>query len=130
MYGEFDPRASLVHCFNSNGKPDLVIFTAVRCCQGFPGETQKQRVSGRHAEDDPRVSEWLTSMQKGFEPVQPDEKDAYELIITPEMGKDDIALKVLDLIKDDNKNELPEPVSKMNLQEPSEPKKSSMCILI
>ena len=94
------------------------------------GETQKQRVSGRHAEDDPRVSEWLTSMQKGFEPVQPDEKDAYELIITPEMGKDDIALKVLDLIKDDNKNELPEPVSKMNLQEPSEPKKSSMCILI
>ena len=94
------------------------------------GETQKQRVSGRHAEDDPRVSEWLTSMQKGFEPVQPDEKDAFELIITPEMGKDDIALKVLDLIKDDNKNELPEPVSKMNLQEPSEPKKSSMCILI
>ena len=96
-------------------------------------ETQKQRVSGRHAEDDPRVSEWLTSMQKGFEPVQADEKDAYELIITPEMGKDDIAQKVLDLIKDDPKEKMHANGDKKDHQEslePSEPKKSSMCILI
>ena len=96
-------------------------------------ETQKQRVSGRHAEDDSRVSEWLTSMQKGFESVQADEKDAYELIITPELGKYDIAQKVLDLIKDDPKENMHGNGDKKDLQEPSElsePKKSSMCILI
>jgi len=82
------------------------------------------------SEDDPRVSEWLTSMQKGFESVQSDEKDAYELIITPKMGKDDIAQKVLDLIKDDPKEKMHANGDKKDHQEPSEPKKSSMCILI
>ena len=85
-------------------------------------ETQKQRVSGRHAEDDPRVSEWLTSMQKGFESVQSDEKDAYELIITPEMGKDDIAQKVLDLINDDTNEKMHGNGDRKDHQEPSEPK--------
>ena len=84
-------------------------------------ETQEQRVKGRHSEDDPRVIEWLTSMQQCFEPVQPDEKDAFDLIITPEMGKDEIVKKVLELTKIDT-----------NIDFVAKPpkKKSSVCVII
>ena len=42
-------------------------------------------------------------MHSSFEPVQADEKDAYELIILPGMGKDSVAEKVLFTIQEDAK---------------------------
>ena len=78
-------------------------------------ETQKQRVGGRHS-DDPSAIQWLTSMQQCYEPVQSDEKDAFELIITPDMGKDEVVKKVLELTKIDSKS--------------APKKKSSVCVIV
>ena len=68
-------------------------------------DTQRTRLSRRHAkeEDGTKKVEWLTSMHSSFEPVQADEKDAYELIILPGMGKDSVAEKVLFTIQEDAK---------------------------
>ena len=60
---------------------------------------QKQRLSGRHSKDfHPKLVNFLAALHKSYESVQPDEKDAYEVFITPEMSADDVVDKVLDLI--------------------------------
>ena len=68
-------------------------------------DTQRTRLSRRHAkeEDGTKKVDWLTSMYNSFEPVQADEKDAYELVILPGMGKDSVAEKVLFTIQEDAK---------------------------
>ena len=68
-------------------------------------DTQRTRLSRRHAkeEDGTKKVDWLTSMHNSFEPVQADEKDAYELVILPGMGKDSVAEKVLFTIQEDAK---------------------------
>ena len=68
-------------------------------------DTQRTRLSRRHNKDedgDKKVN-WLASMHKAFEPVEADEKDAYELIILPGMGKDAVTEKVLFTIQEDAK---------------------------
>merc|ERR1712012_505839 len=58
---------------------------------------QKQRLSGRHSKGS-KIVGFLAALHKSYESVQPDEKDAYEVFITPEMSADDVVDKVLDLI--------------------------------
>ena len=41
---------------------------------------------------------YLMGLFKTYERVQPDEEDVYEVVITPEMGNDEIVQNVLDLI--------------------------------
>ena len=43
--------------------------------------------------------DWAMNVLKCYEPVQPDEKDAYEIVLTPEMGKEEVVQNVLSLIK-------------------------------
>ena len=45
------------------------------------------------------MAEWLTSLYKNYEPVQSDEENAFEVVITPELELDDVVEKVLDIIK-------------------------------
>ena len=80
-------------------------------------ETQQNRISRRHQDDkdEAQTVDYLTTIHKCYESVQPDEKDAYELIITPDMDPDDVVQKVLDLIKN---------------TKPSKHKNSKVCILI
>ena len=42
--------------------------------------------------------QWSLSVHGFYEPVQPDEKDAYELVINPEMQEDDLVQKVIHFI--------------------------------
>ena len=71
----------------------------------------------RHQDDkdEAQTVDYLTSIHKCYESVLSDEKDAYELTITPDMDPDDVVQKVLDLIKN---------------TKPSQHKKSKVCILI
>ena len=62
-------------------------------------ETQQQRLSKRHPKNE-KVVKHLTKIHNCYESVQPDEKDAYEVIITPDMEQDDVVQKVIDLISD------------------------------
>ena len=97
---------------------------------------QKQRLSGRH-KDEKHVVQELASIYKLFESVQPDEKDAYELVITPEMSADDVLEKVLDLIKlieqipEMGADEVAAKVAAMNIakEKPSQRRLSKMCTL-
>ena len=45
------------------------------------------------------MAEWLTSLYKNYEPVQADEENAFEVVITPELQLDDVVEKVLEIIK-------------------------------
>ena len=80
-------------------------------------ETQQNRISRRHQDDkdEAQTVDYLTSIHKCYESVLSDEKDAYELTITPDMDPDDVVQKVLDLIKN---------------TKPSQHKNSKVCILI
>jgi len=62
-------------------------------------EVQKARLEKRHAEDESGMAEWLTSLYKNYEPVQADEENAFEVVITPELQLDDVVEKVLEIIK-------------------------------
>ena len=80
-------------------------------------DTQQNRISRRHQDDkdEAQTVDYLTSIHKCYESVLSDEKDAYELTITPDMDPDDVVQKVLDLIKN---------------TKPSQHKNSKVCILI
>ena len=80
-------------------------------------DTQQNRISRRHQndKDEAEAVDYLTSIHKCYESVQPDEKDAYELTITPDMDPDDVVQKVLDLVKN---------------TKPSKQKNSKVCLLI
>ena len=62
-------------------------------------EVQKARLEKRHSEDEPGMAQWLTSLYKNYEPVQSDEENAFEVVITPELELEDVVEKVLDIIK-------------------------------
>ena len=62
-------------------------------------DVQKKRLEKRHADGEHWMADWLTSLYKNYEPVGADEKDAFEVVITPEMGLDDVVEKVLEIIK-------------------------------
>ena len=80
-------------------------------------DTQQNRISRRHQDDkdEAQTVDYLTSIHKCYESVLSDEKDAYELTITPDMDPDSVVQKVLDLIKN---------------TKPSQHKNSKVCILI
>ena len=62
-------------------------------------ELQRKRVTDRHSDgNETQMIDWLTSLFRYYEPVQEDEKDAFELFITPEMGIENVVDKVGDLI--------------------------------
>ena len=60
---------------------------------------QKKRVEKRHGEEEEGLVQHLMELHKYFEPVQEGEKDAYDLEITEHMTPDDVAEKVIGLIK-------------------------------
>ena len=62
-------------------------------------DVQKKRLEKRHADGEHWMAGWLTSLYKNYEPVGADEKDAFEVVITPEMSLDDVVEKVLEIIK-------------------------------
>ena len=63
-------------------------------------DLQRKRIQKRHPDKaEKQVTKWLTSMHKAYEPVQNDEKDAFNLEITTEMGTDEVLAKVLGLIE-------------------------------
>ena len=98
---------------------------------------QRQRLSRRHSKDGKHIVEELSGIYKLFESVQPDEKDAYELVITPEMSADDVLETVLDLIKlieqipEMGADEVAAKVAAMNIakEKPSQRRLSKMCTL-
>ena len=61
-------------------------------------DLQKQRVEKRH-EGEEGLIKHLMELHKFYEPVQKGEKDAYDLEITKNMSPDDVAEKVIELIK-------------------------------
>jgi len=61
-------------------------------------EDQMKRILSRHGGENNAVTEWLTNMYDRFEPVQENEKNAVECLITSTMSRDDVVGKVIDLV--------------------------------
>ena len=62
-------------------------------------ETNMKRVEARHSDGDEAfkkmICEWLNNMFKAYEPAQPDEENAINIVIGPEMSKDDVIKEIL-----------------------------------
>ena len=62
-------------------------------------ETNMKRVEARHSDGDEAfkksVCEWLNNMFAAYEPAQPDEENAINIEIGPDMSKDDVIKEIL-----------------------------------
>ena len=61
-------------------------------------DEQTKRILSRHGGETNAVTEWLTTIFDKFEPLQEDEKNAVECLITNDMSRQDVMEKVLELV--------------------------------
>ena len=70
---------------------------------GLSSGTQNQRLQNRykHLQEDQRnkVLEFLTDVEKNFEPAALDEKNGKHIVVTPDLDQKAVVQKILDTIK-------------------------------
>ena len=61
-------------------------------------EEQMKRILSRHGGENNSVTEWLITIFDKFQPLQPDEQNAIECLVTNDMSREDVVAKVLELV--------------------------------
>ena len=61
-------------------------------------DEQTKRILSRHGGESNAVTDWLTLIFDKFEPMQEDEKNAIECLITNDMSRQDVVEKVLEIV--------------------------------
>ena len=70
---------------------------------GMDESTQRKRIEARHSHGDESTEqtniEYLTGIHKLYESCQPDENNAIDLMVEADMSVEDVAQKVLELVR-------------------------------
>ena len=73
--------------------PDLVFILL-----NMTKEEQMRRISSRHGDEVNSTVEWLTGMYDIFEPAHEDEENVFDVVVTGDMSREDVARSILDIL--------------------------------